>query len=294
MPTAHWVATMPARDHAWTKALLDELQGIAVVWQGEWFQITDTAIDRVDDCPAQAVGGEFPGWNSVRASRQVGLAAAQSGRNDARDAVRDGMKDLLHGADPEREFLRVQDWLATLTPTARLDVADEALRWLVAWRSIAPAVSAECFVTSGYVRCSITEHVALRINVDLLLREPGSADRTAFVSIGGPPDRERDEAAAARVAVAMWLRRQSIGAVVVAHPTSRSTQRFEITRELVEFGATQFRSALRTLTRHRAGLEQAPPVAGPQCHWCELRSECVEGRVYLAANPHTPGGLPIP
>lgn len=284
---------MARRDHAWTRATFDGLKAIAATWQGEWLQVTDTAADRVDDCPSQALGGEFPGWNSVRAARQIGLAAAQTKIADPRLAVREAMRSLLGEADETRTMQRVQDWLVTLSHPARLDVADEALRWLVAWRSICPDAPESSFLYGGALRCTVTDNVSLRINIDLCYREPGSVDHTALVSLGGPPDHERDRAAAARVALVMWLRSTSVATVLVAHPAARSIDAFDVDLELVSLGAEQFRSAMRVVTRQASGVEEAPAIAGPQCRWCDKRSDCAVGRSYLEAQPRLVGGLPL-
>ena len=191
---------MPRRDGDWVKTTLATMKPLAERFPDGWTSIGDTAADRVGMCPAQAAGNNWPGWSSVLAARQVGLAAVRTGVLDARDAVRAAVQSLLQDSDADREFQRVQDWIAGLPRIARLDVADEALRWLVAWRSIGPHVSGPSVVDRGSVQARITKEVTLRASADLLVRPAGAVDSTVYVSLGtvAAPDADRNVAARVR------------------------------------------------------------------------------------------------
>ena len=284
---------MPRRDGDWVKATLAAMKPLAERFPDGWTSISDTAADRVGVCPAQAAGNDWPGWSSVLAARQVGLAAVRTGVLDARDAVRAAVQALLQDSDADREFQRVQDWIAGLPRIARLDVADEALRWLVAWRSIGPHVSGPSVVDRGAVQARITKEVTLRASADLLVRPTGAVDSTVYVSLGtvAAPDADRD--VAARLAAVLWLGGTSVDTVVVLHPKSREVQSVEVDVPLVSAGAQQYLSALRVMVNQALGVEQAPHLSGPQCRWCDLRADCTEGQAYLASHPRVSGGLPV-
>lgn len=286
---------MPRRDQAWVSATMEELKSAAASLAADWYSVTDTTASRMDDCPAHALGGPFPGWSSVFAARQVALAAIRTGVLDARDAIRAAFDELLSDAEPGKvTFQRVQDWLVDLSKIARLDVADEALRWLVAWRSIGPVVtSGNDMVERGAVQHRVTKHVTLRASADVLTRTPQSTDYTVYVSTGAPASEVDDLGIAARVSTILWLAGRSVDTAVVLHPKSREVRRFDVTRSLVELGAAQYVAAVRTVARKASGTEEPAHLPGPQCRWCDLRAHCAEGQHYLATNPEVSGGLPI-
>ena len=167
---------MTRRDQDWVAATLGIMKPLAERFPDGWTTINDMAADRVSHCPSRAAANTWPGWSSVLAARQVGLAALSTGINDARDAVRAALRDLLADGDADRDFQRAQDWICTLSRTARLDVADEALRWLVAWRSIGPEVSERDLVERGAVQTRLTTKLSLRASADALVRRPRELD----------------------------------------------------------------------------------------------------------------------
>jgi hypothetical protein len=249
---------MTKRDQGWVAATLAVMKPLAERYPDGWTTINDMAAERVSDCPSRAAANSWPGWSSVLAARQVGLAALATGILDARDAVRAAITDLLADGDPDRDFQRAQDWIASLSKTARLDVADEALRWLVAWRSVGPEVSERDLVERGAV-----------------------------------PNDEDDRGIAARVSAVLWLQGQSVGTAVVLHPKSRQSRTFDVDTELVTIGADHYLAALRVVVNQALGIEQAARVSGPNCRWCDLLEDCPTGQHYLATTPQMSGGLPI-
>jgi len=284
---------MPRRDGDWVKTTLATMKPLAERFPDGWTSIGDTAADRVGMCPAQAAGNNWPGWSSVLAARQVGLAAVRTGVLDARDAVRAAVQSLLQDSDPDREFQRVQDWIAGLPRIARLDVADEALRWLVAWRSIGPHVSGPSVVDRGAVQARITKEVTLRASADLLIRPAGAVDSTVYVSLGTLAAPDADRNVAGRLAAVLWLGGTSVDTVVVLHPKSREVHSVDVDVPLVSAGAQQYLTALRVKVNQALGVEQAPRLTGPQCRWCDLRADCAEGQAYLESHPRVSGGLPV-
>lgn len=285
---------MARRDQEWAKATLKTLQDAGAALTADWYSISDAMAGRMDGCPANAMGAGFPGWSSVLAARQVALVAIGTGLLDARDAVRRAFDALLSDSDAHRtEFVRVQDWIAGLGKFARLDVADEALRWLVAWRSIGPQGLENDVVDRGAVQCRINKHLTLRASADVLSRPANSTDSTVYISTGAPASDSGDLGIAARVSAVLWLAGISADTAVVLHPKSREVRRFNVDRELVNLGAAQFIDAVRTLSRKASGVEEPAHLPGPACRWCDLRPECVEGQHFLASNPEVSGGLPV-
>jgi len=285
---------MPRRDQEWASATMSALKSAAASLNSDWYSVSDATAGRLDDCPAHALGAGFPGWSSVLAARQVALVAVSTGVLDARDAVRAAFDVLLSDSDAHRtEFVRVQDWIAGLPRIARLDVADEALRWLVAWRAIGPGDAGADVVERGAVQHRINKHLTLRASADVLTRTPGSTDYTVYVSTGAPAGDLDDLGIAARVSALLWLAGRSVDTAVVLHPKSHEVRRFDVDRALVDVGAAQYIEAVRTVARKASGVEEPAHVPGPACRWCDLRAECTAGQHYLATNPEVSGGLPV-
>ena len=284
---------MTKRDQDWVTATLAVMKPLAERFPDGWTTINDMVAERVSQCPSRAAANTWPGWSSVLAARQVGLAALATGILDARDAVRAAITDLLADGDPDRDFQRAQDWIASLSKTARLDIADEALRWLVAWRSIGPEVSERDLVERGAVQTRLNAKITLRASADALVRPPRGADSTVYVSTGAVPNDEDDLGIAARVAAVLWLQGHSVGTAVVLHPKSRQSRTFDVDTELVTIGADHYLAALRVVVNQALGIEQAARVSGPNCRWCDLLEDCPTGQHYLATTPQVSGGLPI-
>ena len=287
------VMTMATRDAAWSATTLAAMKLLGDQWHGEWIQVNDTDAAQVEHCPAQSVDASWPGWSSPLAARQVGLAALRTGIVDPRAAVREAIGELVRIGDADRERQRVQDWVASLTRAARLDVADEAVRWLVAWRSVNPVPQESWVVDGGSTRISVGPNVSVRAAIDLLVKEAGSGDYVAHVSVSGSPGTADDEETAARLAAVLWLAGRSVARVVVTHPASRTTRELRVDRDLVARGADQLMSALRARIDALNGRDVPPEIPGKQCRWCDRLARCETGQQFLADHPGFRGGLPV-
>jgi hypothetical protein len=284
---------MTARDAAWSATTLAAMKLLGDQWHGEWIQVSDTDADQVEHCPAQSVDSTWPGWSSPLAARQVGLAALRTGIVDPRAAVREALGELVRIGDADRERQRVQDWIASLSRAARLDVADEAVRWLVAWRSINPVPQESWVVEGGSVRLSVGPNVSVRAAIDLLVKQTGSGEYVAVVSVSGSPGADDDRETAARLAAVLWLAGRSVSKVMVTHPTSRTTSEILVNLELVALGADQLMSALRARIDTLNGRDIAPELPGKHCRWCDRLPRCETGQQFLADHPEFRGGLPV-
>lgn len=284
---------MTARDRNWSSTTLAALKLLGDQWHGEWIQVNDFDIDRIDQCPAQSVYGSWPGWSSPLAARQVALAALRTGIADAREAVRTAVRELVRIGEPDRERQRTQDWVASLSRPARLDVADEAVRWLVAWRSVNPEPEESWVVDGGSVKVSVGPNVSVRAAVDLLVKEPGTGDYVAYVSVSGTPGSDDDLETAARLAAVLWLGGRSVARVIVTHPATRMVNETAVDVDLVSRGADQIMSALRARIDALNGRDIPPELPGAHCRWCDRRALCDTGQQFLADHPEFRGGLPV-
>ncbi|MEY4373529.1 MAG: hypothetical protein RL219_2298 [Actinomycetota bacterium] len=284
---------MTARDQAWTASTLASLKQLADRWHGEWIQVSDTDASRVEQCPARSVDGSWPGWSSMLSARQVGLTAARTGIADAREAVREAVKELVASGEADRERQRVQDWVASLPRTARLDVADEAVRWLIAWRTVNPVPRESWVNPTGAARLSLGPNVSLRAAIDLLIKEPGSGDYTAYVSVSGAPGPNDDYDTAGRLAMVLWLIGTSVSTVMVTHPASRLVTEVPVTVDLVARAAEQFCAALHARITTLDGTDVVPELPDRNCRWCDRLERCDSGQQFLADHPEFRGGIAV-
>lgn len=268
----------------------ERLRAIAADLPPDSIRVNRAAGPKALACPASSES-DFE-WKAMFASRSLGLPVVAQIRERPNLGATTGVRARI-----EDEIARQSNlgkWLEGLDAAGRSAVLASAVTWVGKVCVAVPWASFE----SVRFPAQQAWHRPLGYNTSVVLngrydaavefRKPKAAERV-IISIG------RHSSESERVdLLAVCLEgngRIPLRSVTVDTATGATTVT-SVTTEFLEIAVDDV-ERIATLLAPKGRGEHLVTVPGPQCWWCDHRSECTTGLSWMASQPRRRGGIPL-